>query len=530
MMPLRSARRLLPDLFSVLFLVAMNAFVLNFLSFRYLNFSDGGARIDLAWRIAQGQIPGRDIILSIGPVHFDLMAVFFVAFGFGKFAILAHMVVINALVIGWVYWASRKHLPVPLAFWPAALACTSFYWAACFPNYNQTAHLFGLIGACYLVACLPFESARKAWTGGFLCGAGCFLAFMTKTTIGPAYAVAFAIPILMDRRRGAAIMGGLAGFLAAVIFVRLFLISSYADFFEQIAAYTFVRAQSPSELAGLLSARQWLVNYYWVPAGAVICAGAFFYKSVGREFGQRVVFFFLLWFVGTFTMFTTGATYQTEVEPLPLYLGLGLILIYGLRPSNLFEGRVRKILLSGLVVAAVFLTALHAYYGLTLYANQNPECRVLIMREKPGDYAIQAAPFKGWKCGRVRGEPLDAMVRFINENIPKDDEILILTNMHILNGLTGRPGYKGIPWYFSPGFLPAPGTTVYDQVRKTILTHPPSWIVTNTPGFNLAVGTEKMVIQQLDLERVLPKHYALVKTFGDYLLLRRISIGPTLTE
>ena len=80
-------------------LLVANAFFLHFNAFRGFNFFDMGSFLDASWRVYQGQIPYVDFIYISGPIHLYMNALFFFLFGFGKTAILIHLLTVSSIVI-----------------------------------------------------------------------------------------------------------------------------------------------------------------------------------------------------------------------------------------------------------------------------------------------------------------------------------------------------------------------------------------------------------------------------------------------
>ena len=74
------------------------------------NFFDMSAFMDAGWRIVCGQRIYADFFFNTGPVHPYLMAAFFAVFGFTKWAILAHLALVTAVVMVTVFLLARRHL------------------------------------------------------------------------------------------------------------------------------------------------------------------------------------------------------------------------------------------------------------------------------------------------------------------------------------------------------------------------------------------------------------------------------------
>ena len=82
-------------LFFLFLILTGNAFFLRHNAFRGFNFFDMGSFLDASWRVFKGQTPYVDFIYTTGPLHIYMNAFFFTLFGFGKKAILAHLIAVR---------------------------------------------------------------------------------------------------------------------------------------------------------------------------------------------------------------------------------------------------------------------------------------------------------------------------------------------------------------------------------------------------------------------------------------------------
>jgi hypothetical protein len=81
---------------------------------------DYGGSLDLAWRYLQGQRSYVDFIYNVGPIFPVTLAIFLKIFGFGKAAVLAHLLSLPLallLVVGGCSGASALHeFLVPISY------------------------------------------------------------------------------------------------------------------------------------------------------------------------------------------------------------------------------------------------------------------------------------------------------------------------------------------------------------------------------------------------------------------------------
>ena len=116
------------------------------------------------------------------------------------------------------------------------------------------------------------------------------------------------------------------------------------------------------------------------------------------------------------------------------------------------------------------------------------------------------------------GEALDAAVIWINKNIPKNESLLVLTDLQVLYPLTGRDSYRGVPFIFAAGELPGLGKQL-EQVRNHILTYPPDWIITHR--IPLASHKVRAIVSYLGLKEFILNSYVHAQIYNQYVILRR---------
>jgi len=175
--------------------------------------------------------------------------------------------------------------------------------------------------------------------------------------------------------------------------------------------------------------------------------------------------------------------------------------------------RIYRTLRAALILLTVFLTIIAVQYGIEL------KTWTYFLKKSEGNYYLKSEPLKGWKFYRGQGVPLDNLVEYIKKNIPANESILNLTDMYIVNALTGRDSYRGVPFMFHivHEHLPRKGKQA-EQVRQNILNHLPDWIVWNfePPMFGIPL------LEYLNIKDEIQSAYTPVKRWGRYLLLKRL--------
>jgi len=133
-----------------------------------------------------------------------------------------------------------------------------------------------------------------------------------------------------------------------------------------------------------------------------------------------------------------------------------------------------------------------------------------------GTYSLKAKPFAGWLFDESGGRVLDSLVEFINQNVPQDDSLLVISNNTVLYGLTGRESYRGMPiMSFQNNITPVPGRQL-ERVRTRILEDPPNWIVTD-------LNTYLVIFSYLNIQQEFLKHYLQVQSWGMHAIFRRVN-------
>ncbi len=121
------------------------------------------------------------------------------------------------------------------------------------------------------------------------------------------------------------------------------------------------------------------------------------------------------------------------------------------------------------------------------------------------DYALKVEAFKGWRCNERIGRGVDAAAEYVVRHVPPGDTLLVLPDVTVLYGLTGRPSFRGAPFAFHLGQVPPPGPD-YERFRSTFFSRPPKWIVLHLQTEIEWIDTGR-VIEWLGLREYLAARY-----------------------
>jgi len=485
----------------ILFLILIgNSLFLNFNAFRCFNFFDMGGFLDASWRVFCGQKPYKDFIYSSGPIHLYLNALFFKIFGFGKTAILAHLVTIHSLVIIFVFLMLYKRVPLYITIVGTLLTAPSFYWSLSHPWHDQTAHFFGLLGLTLLVTQTPFT--RKIFKYYVLSSCCALLAIASKANVGLAYWVVFFCVAGLSPQRKKACAGFLTGTLIGSL-IALGFIRYPVEYWDQLTTFSQT-SESHKRLANFLFPSGWFVNYYWI-AFLLMLINSWFTKKICREL---FALFSGITLIGIFTVHTGGMIKPPNNFLWGVQVSMAYILLF--QYKNHYRRWGKNIFITTLIILiglTLFLTIRSVQYGLQLkvwtYAADNPQ----------GDFALTVKPLEGWLCHKLEGQPLEKLVDFVNAYVGKNDSLLNLSNLYIIYAITGRDSYRHIPFLFQWDIFPAPGKQT-SEVRAHILQNPPKWIVIHMSSyFNEIIF--------LGIKNFINTQYKIVARAGLYYVLKK---------
>ena len=496
--------KLIIGLVGLILILIGNAFFLNFNAFRGFNFLDMGSFLDASWRIFRGQRPYVDFIFYSGPLHLYMNAFFFKLFGFGKTAILAHLIVVHSIVITVIFFMLFRIASLPVVLAVTALTAPSFYWGISHPWHDQSTHFWGILAVMLLTRRFPLQDARRSFWTAFWCGVLAAAALITKTNIGIGYTILFFVVLLSSGQKSKALFGYLSGFLLAAVVFTVVFIRFPKEYLQCILFH--VHSVGQARLTEIRILANWLVNYYWVPPAIVL--PVVIVSRTYKKYFDFIILFLGMTILGIFAA-DTGAIIRVANNFLwGPQVAVAFLVLYKIKEDLRFPWQRLLHQLSSilLLIWTVVLMLISIEYGLQLkvwtYTGKNPV----------GDYVIKAKPFAGWRCDRGHGKALDLLVESFTQNVPKNQTFLNLSDMYILYALTNRDSYRGVPFVILYGMVPAPGAQA-EAVRQNILAHPPDWIIVDlvTPGNEF---------KALNI-RELAASYTIVGRMGGYLLMRK---------
>ncbi len=110
------------------------------------DFFDMSAFLDAGYRVWHGQQPYVDFFYNAGPVHLYMHATSFALFGFGKAAVLAHLLFVTAIAFGVTYALARQQLGWAQSLIAATISGFSVNGPSSHPWYDSNACMWLLVG------------------------------------------------------------------------------------------------------------------------------------------------------------------------------------------------------------------------------------------------------------------------------------------------------------------------------------------------------------------------------------------------
>ncbi|MBI4861608.1 MAG: hypothetical protein HY815_15300 [Candidatus Riflebacteria bacterium] len=475
------------------------------------DFFDMSSFLDAGYRVACGQRPYVDFIFTAGPVHLWSMAVFFSILGFTKTAVVAHVTVVNGIVMSATYGLARRSLGLVEATAVATLSGIAFYGVVAHPWYDQTASLFVVVGVLLVDRPGSMASGRRALVTGLACGGLSGLALLSKANVGVGAIGLFALAFVGSPRRLEALWGLLLGTVTGTI-VPLIACGSGLEFVHQsLVAYSPGSRFADMERL-LLTIQQCPASYLSLVFLVVIVvrgAAGLDEQPVRSLLTAGVLFasLFSAW---------TGSMIKGANFPL---LGVEVALILALaRTDRAFApdrtaGLTRRapglllwLLAPVLIVHATTVMTRHtvwSWHGSTLQA----------------DYQLRAEPFRGWWCNGAIGEGVDLAVAWIGEHVPREDSIFVFPDATVIYGLAGRQSFRGAPFLFHVEHMPPPGR-LYDRFRLAFVRRPPRWIVLHLQSEKSFFDTA-LLLDWLKLDRFIAGRYRQVWRQGQFAIFKR---------
>ncbi|MFT7637702.1 MAG: hypothetical protein ACI9Y8_001480 [Candidatus Omnitrophota bacterium] len=503
----------LPWLALGLILIA-NAIFLHTNCFKVFKFFDMGAFIDGSWRIFCGQKPYTDFILQMGPIHFYLNSFFFHIFGFGKIALWAHVVFVHSLVIVATYLLMSRYVSSILALLVSLITLSCYYWWLSHPFYTLTAHLWPFIAVVILIRHLPFKNPKSALYIAFICGCLATLSFFTKPNVGAGHGLMFLLTFGISRFRKQALTGLVLGAFTCTAFMLFVVIGDVSAFIDQ-TILAFGKSHG-SRLLLIFTPKAWSLNYYWIII-LITMTSVLIHKKALREL---MTLFGGLYITMILETNTSGAVWEANVPLMGLFMGIAILLIHSpnLETTRPRMSKISKVCLISLICLSLFLIQTYTRYGVEVKGWMVPDrWQMNGMPVSPkGNYALKSKPLDGWMVEKEQGQEVDALVEFIKRFVPKQESLMVITDLTILYALTGRESYRGIPYAFTLDVSPAPGKHL-EQFRKNFTDNPPMWIVTHRGRVAFLNG----LLPYLGIQNTIVKDYGIAFKAGRYIILRR---------
>ena len=504
----------LPEGFAILlFCLFANALYLKMAYLTSFRPMDYGGSQDLAWRFLCGQKFYTDVFYNAGPIFPVTLAFFIKLFGFGKVAVLFHLLFTSSLYILFVYEIARKHLPLPITFL-LCLAAATFHWFYPFPNYIHDAYLWGLVAVWALAGRNPFTSSRNVYWSFFVCGLFVVLSCFTKHNIGVPYGLAVLAAAAFSGERTSSLSGFFLGGALASIMVIFFLIPDlHAFFYDNIFSYL---AQEQERWAAFLSFRGFFAGFYWIIA--LVCFAAVY--PFLRELANSAALTAGVVFASYFSHHTNTAK---PITHLPLLMAF--VLLFKVKDEN-FRKSVRFRTALVLLVLLGLGQVIPSVYSSLQYQKA--------LRAK-NTYSIQAAPLAGWRSEPDWGVAMDYFVDKINRFVPKNETLLMLDKMQIIYPLTGRESFKGVLFHFFT-YAIQKSISLRQQTYDAVVRNPPDWIVTgyqvtgsisnpdNPSEPFLVTLPYDVLVHLLGLEDFISANYQLIDSMAGYAIFRKKTI------
>lgn len=471
---------------------------------------DHGAFLDASWRIYKGQKPYIDFIYTTGPIHLYMNAFFFFLLGFGKSAILTHLITVSSLVAAATFFIAQRRMPLILTLIATLLSVVGFYWWFPHPWYDHSAFLFGVMAVWLLIQIDAGHLGGRAFWITFWCGAMALLSFMTKTNIGACFLLVFGLYAL-SFRSGKLLLGYASGIFAALGLIFL-LIPAPAALIENV--FTTYGASASQRLLRFVVFETFLKSHYWVPFLVVLLNLFYLRKS-----GLRIVFlFFGIIATAIFTLNTGSLREASNISLYGVAMALAFMLLYQSKAyyRNVFEKTFYAVSITCLIGISVWQIVYVSTYSFGRAQGKFAFFPV-------ASYSFTKGPFEGWLVGEDPDRALNPMIEFVKTEIPKEDSLLILTNLQIINALTGRDSYRGVPflWDLRLEIVPAPGKQLESVWEQIVVKDPPVWILTERePQFPPEKINE--LIAYLHLPPEFLSQYRVVKNWGRYGILKRL--------
>ncbi len=505
-----------PRLLSLLVLAAALAYSSALVAghaFGIFDFFDMSTFMDAGYRVWKGQRIYEDFFYNTGPIHPHLHAFSFALLGFGRDAVLLHLVVMNALALFALHLVARRTLPPIGQFIVLMVAGTSFYGPAAHPWYDQNAAAWLFLGLALMEAVPGDEGMRPAFGGrraaAAAAGAGFLtsLAALTKLNVGLCGLILFLPRLAFAPGRGRLVACYAAGFAAGC--AGLFLLASPVAMFEnnflcyrpferlfnlgRLVRVALLMPPLPLVLASLLMAA--LAEPAWRRAHRATLT-----LSVSIAVAATLCSF-------TGSLVDAASQYWTGAGVL-----YGAILLSRWSPTRrapALSGPLVRFACLALVVSLMHLaaraTADHAAWRWRTYFRDG--------------YELRAPGLEGWRCDPEVGAGFDAAVEHLRRHVPADSSLLVFPDATVMYGVLGRESFRPeAPIGFSLGSFPAGAH--YDRFGARFRSAPPDWILMHDERDFERMDTFRL-LRWLGLDTFIAAHYDLTASWPRFELYRR---------
>jgi hypothetical protein len=500
------------------FILINNALFLSSIAFKGFVVSDFGAFIDGGWRILKGQKTYADFYYSTGPIHLYLHAIFFFIFGFGKTAILAHLITLSSTVMCCTYIATFKRIPLVISLILTALTGMGFYWGYPHPWYDMAAHFWGILAVTACILTMPFKTNKTALWISLFCGIMATLSLLTKSNLGGTYGILFFLTFLFTDRRGWALMGYILGCIMIALLLSIFAFDPLLYLKQTVFDFGASRGQ---QIYRLLIVPAWMKNLYWIPVATMLVA----MRRFPDEKQELKILFYGLSLIAILGLNVGSLRGGEHIPLMGTCLALALIILYQVKPlcQNLKAKIKNHIAIALMIGIALFHIYNTASFGIAIY-NRYPEEKTIA----PGNYPLKTGPFKGWLFPEDQGMVLDELVSFAKDHIAKEEEILILCDLHIGYALIQKESFKQLSWQFP--VLPNPENLFsgYGKSGQYIQDNPPTWLlyrkIDNIEDEGSLIRDVRYLFNFLNIPENFLNQYSLEKNWGEYYLLKKITV------
>jgi len=462
------------------------------------HFEDLSIPFDGGYRILLGERPFADFSAPVGPVLFLQQALFFRLFGVGLDAYLVHAAVLNAVAASAV-WLLLRRFDRTAAVAGAAVTACWFYLVPAAPYIDTTAFFWTLLA---VVAVAGAAGERDgAGAGWWAAGAGVCAgtAFLVKQNVGGLAVAGVALLVFLDALRDGSggwrvegrtpvrrLLPVVAGAALPLLFLALYaaVTGSWGSFVHDFfavplgsgrlrylapwAARMAVKAVRPELVnSGFAEMAGPAVRELLVYAG-VAALGAGWLRARERE--RR-----LLLATAAFLLLLQQWSFNTSNNNEVLYwpfagLLLGLLAVLARRSAL-----PRRLADAGVVAAAVAVALLGLHFGAERTAHD--------LRVGGLSYEVEHPRLAGLRMPEPAGPRLDALLAFLEREVPAGEPIAVFGETTVIHGAVGRPPGQPLLWFRAGVSYPADDATATgERILRALDERRVAWVVVDDYG------------------------------------------------